>query len=239
LAPAREGGAAASGPHPGAKAVLAFTGSLGWLVSAFHKVGPVTRALTVGASPSLSIRSQISARFTKLPTRRIFGITTRSEMAEKENVVIEPATEADLDELSEMLGELFAQEGDFRPDRDKQLRGLRLIFEQPSRGRVFVLRRNGAIVGMINLLFTISTAEGGFVILLEDLVVHTQFQGQGYGNKLLEHAIDFAKKKNFLRITLLTDRPENVAQAFFRKHGFIDSSMIPMRLWIAPQQDTD
>ena len=118
-------------------------------------------------------------------------------MAEKENVVIEPATEADLDELSKMLGELFAQESDFRPDKDKQLRGLRLIFEQPSRGRVFVLRRNGAIVGMINLLFTISTAEGGFVMLLEDLVVHTQYQGQGYGNKLLEHAIDFAKKKNF------------------------------------------
>ena len=158
-------------------------------------------------------------------------------MAETENVVIEPATEADLDELSELLGELFAHEGDFRPDKDKQLRGLRLIFEQPSRGRVFVLRRNGAIVGMINLLFTISTAEGGFVILLEDLVVHRQYQGHGYGNKLLEHAIDFAKKKNFLRITLLTDRPENVAQAFFRKHGFVDSSMIPMRLWISPHND--
>src|ERR1700745_4459420 len=159
-------------------------------------------------------------------------------MGEKENVVIEPSPEADLDELSEMLGDLFAQEGDFRPDKERQLRGLRLIFEQPSRGRVFVLRRNGAIVGMINLLFTISTAEGGFVILLEDLVVHRQYQGQGYGNKLLEHAIDFAKKKNFLRITLLTDRPENVAQAFFRKHGFVESSMIPMALWIAPQQQS-
>jgi GNAT superfamily N-acetyltransferase len=100
-----------------------------------------------------------------------------------------------------------------------------------------VLRRNGAIIGMINLLFTISTAEGGFVMLLEDLVVQTQYQGQGYGDKLLEHAIDFAKKKNFLRITLLTDRPENVAQAFFRKHGFVDSSMIPMRLWVAPQKE--
>jgi GNAT superfamily N-acetyltransferase len=158
-------------------------------------------------------------------------------MGEKENVVIEPATEADLDELSKMLGELFAQESDFRPDKDKQLRGLRLIFEQPSRGRVFVLRRKGAIVGMINLLFTISTAEGGFVILLEDLVVQKQYQGKGYGNKLLQHAIDFAKQKNFLRITLLTDRPENVAQAFFRKHGFAESTMIPMRLWIAPQQE--
>ena len=155
------------------------------------------------------------------------------------NIVIEPATEADLDELSELLGGLFAQEGDFRPDKDKQLRGLRLIFEQPSRGRVFVLRRDGAIVGMINLLFTISTAEGGFVMLLEDLVVHRQCQGKGYGSKLLQHAIDFAKQKNFLRITLLTDRPENVAQVFFRKHGFVESSMIPMRLWIAPREKSD
>src|SRR6266487_4230030 len=160
-------------------------------------------------------------------------------MGEKEHVVIEPATEADLDELSEMLGGLCSMEGDFRPDKEKQLRGLRLIFEQPSRGRVFVLRQNGAIVGMINLLFTISTAEGGFVILLEDLVVHKQYQGKGYGSKLLQHAIDFAKQKNFLRVTLLTDRPENLAQEFFRHHGFVESSMIPMRLWITPQQNTD
>jgi GNAT superfamily N-acetyltransferase len=160
-------------------------------------------------------------------------------MGEEEHVVIEPATEADLDELSQMLGDLFAQESDFRPDKDKQLRGLRLIFEQPSRGRVFVLRRNGAIVGMINLLFTISTAEGGFVILLEDLVIHKEYQGKGYGTRLLQHAIDFAKQKNFLRITLLTDRPENLAQEFFRHHGFVESSMIPMRLWITPQQNSD
>jgi GNAT superfamily N-acetyltransferase len=152
-----------------------------------------------------------------------------------EKIVIEPATEADLDELSEMLGGLFAQESDFRPDKDKQLRGLRLIFEQPSRGRVFVLRRDGVIVGMINLLFTISTAEGGFVMVLEDLVIHKQFQAHGYGSKLLNHAIEFAKQKNFLRITLLTDRPENQAQEFFRRHGFRESSMIPMRLLITPE----
>ena len=154
-----------------------------------------------------------------------------------ENVAIEPATEADLDELSEMLAELFTQESDFRPDKEKQLRGLRLIFEQPSRGRVFVLRRDGTIVGMINLLFTISTAEGGFVILLEDLVIHKEFQCHGYGTKLLQHAIDFARQKNFLRITLLTDRPENVAQEFFRRHGFHESSMIPMRLLITPESE--
>jgi GNAT superfamily N-acetyltransferase len=161
----------------------------------------------------------------------------QSTITVSEKVVIEPATEADLDELSEMLGELFSQEGDFRPDKDRQLRGLRLIFEQPSRGRVFVLRRDGMIVGMINLLFTISTAEGGFVVLLEDLVVHQEYQGHGYGAMLLRHAIEFAREKNFLRITLLTDRPENKAQEFFRRHGFHESSMIPMRLLITPGAD--
>ena len=152
-------------------------------------------------------------------------------------VVIEPAVFEDLDELSNLLGELFSEEKDFRPNKQKQLQGLRLIFEEPNRGRVFVLRRDRTIVGMINLLFTISTAEGGFVILLEDLVIHKQYQGHGYGAKLLSHAIEFARQKNFLRITLLTDRPENLAQEFFRKHGFHESSMIPMRLLITPEQD--
>lgn len=149
-------------------------------------------------------------------------------------VVIEPATEQDLDELSDLLGELFTEESDFRPNKEKQLRGLRLIFEQPNRGRVFVLRRDRVIVGMINLLFTISTAEGGFVVLLEDLVVHDSCRDHGYGSQLLEYAIDFARKKNFLRLTLLTDRPEIKSQAFFKRHGFSESSMIPMRLLITP-----
>ena len=149
-------------------------------------------------------------------------------------VVIEPATEHDLDELSSLLGELFSHESDFRPNKEKQLRGLRLIFEEPNRGRVFVLRRDNAIVGMINLLFTISTAEGGFVMLLEDLVVHEEYRGHGYGSMLLQHAVDFAKQKNFLRITLLTDRPELRSQELFRRHGFYESQMLPMRLLLSP-----
>src|SRR6266567_4493695 len=127
------------------------------------------------------------------------------------HVVIEPATAEDLDELSDLLGELFSEESDFRPNKEKQLRGLRLIFEQPNRGRVFVLRRDHSIVGMINLLFTISTAEGGFVILLEDLVIHKSFRDHGYGSQLLEYAIDFARKKNFLRIGHDSDAPAHHA----------------------------
>ncbi|MEI6070599.1 MAG: GNAT family N-acetyltransferase [Verrucomicrobiae bacterium] len=141
---------------------------------------------------------------------------------------IEPATLDDLTELSELLGDLFAQEDDFTPNREKQIRGLRLILEQPSRGRIFVLRNHAIIVGMINLLITISTAEGGFVLLFEDLVIRKEHRRQGFGSRLLKHALDFARQKNFLRVTLLTDRP-NESRRFYLKHGFVESEMVPMR----------
>jgi ribosomal protein S18 acetylase RimI-like enzyme len=61
-------------------------------------------------------------------------------------------------------------------------------------------------------------------------VVHRDFRGRGFGEKLLLHAIEYAKKKDFARITLLTDRLNEDGQRFFQKHGFIASKMIPMRL---------
>ena len=96
---------------------------------------------------------------------------------------IEQATLEDLPQLTDLLFDLFTSEADFVPNRAKQMRGLRLILEQPNRGRIFVLRQNGMILGMINLLFTISTAEGGFVILLEDVIVHRDQRGQGLGGQ--------------------------------------------------------
>jgi GNAT superfamily N-acetyltransferase len=144
---------------------------------------------------------------------------------------IESVVLDDLPELTELLFELFSQEADFIPNREKEMRGLRLLLEEPSRGRVFVLRSPNKILGMINLLITISTAEGGFVLILEDLIVHREYRNQGFGTELLNYAIDFAKKKKFLRITLLTDKPTERLKHFFAKNGFVESNMIPMRMY--------
>jgi len=153
-----------------------------------------------------------------------------------EQLFIEPATTDDLPQLADLLYDLFSQEADFIPDREKQMRGLRLILEQPNRGRIFVLRNQARIIGMINLLITISTAEGGFVLILEDLVVHKDHRGQGYGSRLLEHTLGYARAKDFLRITLLTDRLEDGARSFYEQHGFKQSGMVPMRYYFSPHE---
>lgn len=153
-----------------------------------------------------------------------------------EQLTIEPATIDDLPQLADLLYDLFSHEADFVPNRDKQLRGLRLILEQPNRGRIFVMRSGTRIIGMINLLITISTAEGGFVLLLEDLIVHSDHRGLGYGGRLLEHALAYAREKGFLRITLLTDKREDRPREFYEQHGFRQSGMVPMRYYFTPQE---
>lgn len=142
---------------------------------------------------------------------------------------VEMATLDDLPALTELVMDLFLTSGDFRPNREAQERGLRLILEQPSRGRIAVVRNKDRIFGMVNMLFTISTARGGFVILLEDVVIHPHHRGQGYGTMLIDHVVEFAKQKRFLRITLLTDKISAESQEFFKKQGFEYSNMIPMR----------
>ena len=148
------------------------------------------------------------------------------------DIRVETATIEDLRDLVGLVMELMDLQGDFDPDQGAQTKGIRLILEGPSRGRIFVLRSEERIIGMVNLLFTISTAVGGFVILMEDVVVHPDHRDQGYGSMLVQHVIDFARQKDFKRITLLTDKLSAESQDFFRKHGFDYSNMIPMRMLV-------
>lgn len=143
---------------------------------------------------------------------------------------IEPATLVDLPKLADLLVELFKIEADFQPDRALQEKGLKLILEQPSRGRIFVVRTDYEIIGMVNCLFSISTVVGGFSLLLEDVIINPEFRSQGYGSKLIEYVVEYARKKDFKRITLLTDKLSDDSQRFFERIGFEHSQMIPMRL---------
>ena len=143
---------------------------------------------------------------------------------------IEEATVEDIPQLADLLGMLFSQEADFSPDLEKQVRGLRLIVDAPERGRIFVARSDGQIVGTVCLLFTVSTAEGAADCWLEDMVVRPDCRAAGLGSRLLDHAIAFAKDHGFVRITLLTDRANAGAIQFYRRRGFQPSSMTPLRL---------
>ena len=144
-------------------------------------------------------------------------------------VEISFATAADLPYLADLLAELFTLESDFQPERDKQMNGLRLILDNPSLGRLFVLRIGGKVAGMANALITISTAEGGRVLLLEDVIVRSEHRGGGLGRRLIEHVLQWAREQGMTRVTLLADIDNRAALDFYRKLGFENSNMTVLR----------
>ncbi|MGQ3089384.1 MAG: GNAT family N-acetyltransferase [Methylophilus sp.] len=156
----------------------------------------------------------------------------RAQLAKKklDKISFETAQLADLQSLSALLTLLFAQEHDFSPDTAAQQQGLTAILQQADSGRILVARHEGVVIAMVSLLYTISTALGGRVALLEDMVVQPDYRGQGVGARLLEYALAYARTQQILRITLLTDHDNAAAQQLYRQHGFQQSGMQAWRL---------
>lgn len=148
---------------------------------------------------------------------------------------ISTATIDDVPELILLLGKLFEMENDFSPDPGRQRKGLRRIIKHPETGVILVMKKGGVVIGMVNLLFTVSTAEGGPVSLLEDLILSPDYRGRGLGGRLINHAIRFARSKKVSRITLLTDADNRRAIKYYKRHGFTRSSMVPLRLFLRPR----
>jgi len=148
---------------------------------------------------------------------------------------ITPATPADVPELARLLALLFAQEVEFAPEPAKQERALRLILAQPETGRIYCARAEGKVAGMVSLLFTISTAEGGRVAWLEDLIIHPDHRNGGLGRRLIDHVLAEAHALGCTRVTLLTDDTNTGAMRFYERAGFVRSTMVPFR-WHGPAQ---
>lgn len=145
-------------------------------------------------------------------------------------MTIREATIDDNAGICRLLFLLFEQESEFRSDFETQSRGVDELLSNPQMGRFFVMEDSGLIVGAVSILFLVSTALGGKVAMLEDLILAKNWRGKGLGAQLLDFGIRAAIQHECKRITVLTDKDNLAAQSLYKKMGFKYSSMIPMRL---------
>lgn len=140
------------------------------------------------------------------------------------------ATHEDIDAMADLLEILFTQEIEFIPHREKHITVLNEILNNPTLGTLIVAKQDNACVGMVLVLYTLSTALGGRVGLLEDMVVLPEKRDLGIGTLLIEKALTHAKAEGCQRLTLLTDANNNAAHRFYERSGFTHSTMIPFRI---------
>ena len=145
-------------------------------------------------------------------------------------ITIRTAKPSDIPQLVELLKELFIIEADFDFDEDKQAHGLNLLLNS-DKDCILVaqLLNDNKVLGMCTVQTLISTAEGGPVGLLEDLVVAAEFRNQGIGAKLLVEAVNWAECQGLKRLQLLADKNNLPALNFYQKQGWNSTQLVCLR----------
>ncbi|MEC4676556.1 MAG: GNAT family N-acetyltransferase [Nitrospirota bacterium] len=151
-------------------------------------------------------------------------------------VSVRAAKHGDIDILVNLLRELFEIEEDFIFDDEKQRRGLTLMINS-KKDRIFVAEYRNEVIGMCSVQLLISTAEGSFVGLLEDMVVKKAHRGTGVGRRLITKVEQWSVEQGLTRLQLLGDRNNDPALAFYEKLGWSETKLIGLRK--LPGQYTD
>jgi GNAT superfamily N-acetyltransferase len=145
-------------------------------------------------------------------------------------VTVRPAAQADVDAMVRLLQDLFALEEDFRPDPRCQRRGLRLLLEGCGKHRCLLVGESqGRLIAMASVQVLISTAEGGLVGLVEDVVVHRDYRARGVGRQLMAAISAWADRHGLTRLQLLADRNNRPALQFYAALGWQPTQLICLR----------
>ena len=142
--------------------------------------------------------------------------------------MIREAAAADIEAMVGLLEQLFAIEQDFVADEGRQRSGLEMVLDAPA-AVLLVYELKSRVVGMISCQLVISSAEGGWSLLVEDLIVNRQDRGRGVGRELLAAAAAWGRERGARRMQLLADRNNNQALAFYRSQGLDLTNLICLR----------
>jgi GNAT superfamily N-acetyltransferase len=145
-------------------------------------------------------------------------------------LTIRPAHHNDVEAMVSLLQALFAVEEDFTPDPDRQRRGLIRFLDGCGKHRcVLVAESENQVIAMATLQILISTAEGGPVGLVEDVVVQVDCRGKGIGRRLMTALATWSTERGLMRLQLLADRTNFSALDFYNKSGWLPTQLMCLR----------
>ena len=134
-----------------------------------------------------------------------------------DEVMIEAVQEADHDAVRELFREgLLAgqlRDNDTGADIDNLQEG---YFSDEGASGFWVARHEGRVIGMVGV-----QATGENIAELRRLRVTTGCRRRGVGAKLLEHAINFCRRRGYLKVVLDVRIERDAAIAIFEKFGFV------------------
>ncbi len=145
-------------------------------------------------------------------------------------VVIEQASSTDIPELVGLLVALFSIEQDFKPDTERQIRGLAGVLASPNACIMVARTSQGEAIAMCSAQLVFSTAEGAHSAWIEDMVVHQAWRRRGIGRQVLQAVLARASERGATRAQLLADLDNQPALDYYQHLGWQGTQLVARRL---------
>ncbi len=131
---------------------------------------------------------------------------------------IRPSELSDLDAILSLYPHLFSTD-DKSPPLSELEETWKKFIRNPAM-TCLLAECDGKALGTCSLIIVPNLTRGGrSYALVENVVVHTEYQKKGIGRQLIESAIEIAKESNCYKIMLLSGK-DNKNHAFYEKLGF-------------------
>jgi GNAT superfamily N-acetyltransferase len=145
-------------------------------------------------------------------------------------LIIEQASSADIPAMVGLLAALFSIEHDFKPDTERQIRGLAGVLASPNACIMLARSAQGEAIAMCSAQLVFSTAEGAHSAWIEDMVVHEAWRGRGIGRQVLQAVLAWASERGATRAQLLADLDNQPALDYYQHLGWQETQLIARRL---------
>lgn len=145
-------------------------------------------------------------------------------MTEAPDLVIRPATEADLPAVVAMLADdPLGATRESPDDLVPYVAALRRLTDDPHQ-HVVVAVRGERVVGTLQLTIVPGLSRKGSTrSIIEGVRIHADERGSGLGTRLIEWAVDRSRKENCQLVQLTSDVSRTDAHRFYERLGFTPS----------------
>jgi len=139
---------------------------------------------------------------------------------------VRAAGEDDIPRLAGLLSQLYTLETQFTPDPERQTAGLTLCLARPELCRILVIETGGEAVGMANLQFFASTANGLMSVHIDDYIIDEAHRGRGAGSRLMDAVEEVAREIGANRVTVNVDAANGPGLGFYLRRGFETMNLV-------------
>jgi putative acetyltransferase len=95
---------------------------------------------------------------------------------------------------------------------------------------IYIYEENSNAVGMFKLMqLEHRSSHAGY---LGGLAIHPDFEGKGYGKKMMEEIFELGRQMNLLRIELTVDVINTRAIRLYEKAGFVKEGILKKYTWL-------